>query len=185
MWLCGLHIEHLPKYKNLVLCYICAKTFFHFFCILTVQGISGPGIFFPQCNKIVYIECFQGDKICHVYFYFNLLGCIRASGWSLQSTDYNVNLLTNSVTGIHLQFTAFLHVHKDYLFWDSTNIPLICFIFMWYLYASKIFCFHFFHQYAASVHVIVMPRLLLWFVFFLLIIHMQIFLHDQNIVWIL
>lgn len=93
-------------------------------------------LFFFQCNKTVYTECFQGDEICHVYFYFNLAGCIRAGDWSLQSTDYHMNLLTNSITGIHLQFTAFLHVHKDYLFWDSTNIPLICFIFMWYLYAS-------------------------------------------------
>lgn len=162
------------------------KDFFSFLLYFdSSRNIRPWYFFFPQCNKIVYTECFQGDKICHVYFYFNLLGCIWASGWSLQSTDYNVNLLTNSITGIHLQFTAFLHVHKDYLFWDSTNIPLICFIFMWYLYASKIFCFHFFHQYAASVHVIVMPRLLLWFVFFLLTIHMQIFLHDQSIVWVL
>lgn len=136
MWLCGLHIEHLPKYKNPVLCYICATTFCISFVFWQFKENQAQVSFFFQCNKTVYTECFQGDEICHVYFYFNLAGCIRAGDWSLQSTDYHMNLLTNSITGIHLQFTAFLHVHKDYLFWDSTNIPLICFIFMWYLYAS-------------------------------------------------
>lgn len=137
------------------------KDFLHFFCILTVQGKSDPGIFsFFQCNKIVYTECFQGDGICHVYFYLIFSVGIRSGNWSLQCTDCNMNLLTNFITDIHWQFTTFLHGHQDYLFWDSVNIPLIyfsflCAIFMLHKYFVFISCTN-----KLLMHIIVM---LLWF----------------------
>ena len=72
-------------------------------------------LFFSVEWNCVY-RMFSRDGICHVYFYFNLLGCVTSSDWGWQSSDCDMNLLMISITDIHLQFTAFLCVHKDYFF---------------------------------------------------------------------
>lgn len=130
----GCILSTCQKIKSSTLLHLC-KDFLHFFCTLTAQEKTDFGIF-VQHNKTVYIKCLHGGRKDSTYIYFNLWGHEKSRDWELHSTKCNMNLLMYCITDIHIQFTTFLHVYKDYLFWDSANVIVIHNSFMWYLYVS-------------------------------------------------
>lgn len=77
----------------------------------------------------------EEGKILHIFIL--IFEAMKNPGTeTLHSTKCNMNLLMYCITDIHIQFTTFLHVYKDYLFWDSANVIVIHSNFMWYLYVS-------------------------------------------------
>lgn len=130
----GCILSTCQKIKSSTLLHLC-KDFLHFFCTLTAQEKTDFAIFVHH-NKTMYIRCLHGGRKDTTYICFNLWGHEKSRDRDLHSTKCNMNLLMYSITDIHIQFTTFLHVYKDYLFWVSANVIVIHNSFMWYLYVS-------------------------------------------------